>query len=292
MRLSSKGLDTGIDEVLDPKIRHVVNQWYSAYQQASLGQVATHYDELECLARFVAVVENKSLSHILADICYDGLRPRGRAKGAKEHAKRLVQIMNESDFGRDLINPSTQFKGWQKRVLGYLEQHGAAIMKIEQEVDSLYRAADVDVYDRNGRRKKEKPSTFLNFFETQVKGISSSMKIYQLSTVTGLLCGFSLAECRAFYGCAKDKKEISRLQGELLIRLASLHGLTLTKSHFKRNGLSSVIPDFDAEDLEPLLRRVEEQVSDSKRVAQDAKKMSNAIISSLDVNRYFVKMNG
>ena len=106
--MSPKGLDEGIDKKLDPKVRHVVNQWYSAYQQALLGKVASHYNELECVARFVSVVEKKSLSHILADICYNGLRVRGRAK---DDANWLLAVMNESDFGRAIVNPKMKFKG-------------------------------------------------------------------------------------------------------------------------------------------------------------------------------------
>ena len=57
-----------------------MNQWYSAYQQATLGKVAMAYDELECMVRFVSVIEKKTLSHILGDVCCDGLVVRARKK--------------------------------------------------------------------------------------------------------------------------------------------------------------------------------------------------------------------
>ena len=51
--LTCKGLEYGVEAKRREKLKHVLNQWYSAYQQATLGKVATAYDELECMVNMV-----------------------------------------------------------------------------------------------------------------------------------------------------------------------------------------------------------------------------------------------
>ena len=205
--LTCEGLEYAEEAKRREKLKHVLNQWYSAYQQATLGKVATAYDELECMVGFISVIEEKTLSHILliGDVCCDGLVVRGRKK---QQATKLVNVLNETSLGCSLTDPLSKLQGWEKRVLAFLEEHGELLNKMEGEMEEEFAACDVDIYDKNGRLKKKKNAPFLKFINFVKKTLKKKMRLYQLSTVTGLLCGFTLSECRAYYGCGKKDSDI------------------------------------------------------------------------------------
>ena len=108
---------------------HSVQEWFSCHKQASLGLVATKYNELESMAKFICLVMDVSLSEILADVCMDQLDLKDSAND------NLSKLLNLSDFGGKV--KMRRAHRWQGKVMIYLENHGKEILQSKKQVVCL-----------------------------------------------------------------------------------------------------------------------------------------------------------